>query len=224
MAITEFPPTELADEDGLIGVGGDLEVESLLLAYRSGIFPWPADENLLLWFSPPQRALIFLDQLHLPRSLLKAKRKAPFEFRFNHNFKAVITACAEMTHRGEQRGTWITSDMLQAYCDLHRAGFAHSVEAYQNKKLVGGVYGVNIGRMFAAESAFYRAENASKLAFLELIAKLREHGVQWIDCQQLTPFSLTFGAREVSREQYLEMLTKALPGPQLKPGLAGTGT
>lgn len=216
MAITEFPPTDLADEDGLIGVGGDLEVESLLLAYRSGIFPWPADENLLLWFSPPQRAVIFLNQLHLPRSLVKAKRKAPFEVRFNYNFRAVIEACAELTNRGEQRGTWITSDMLDAYCDLHQAGFAHSVEAYQNKKLVGGVYGVNIGRMFAAESAFYRAENASKLAFIELIERLRKHGTEWIDCQQLTPFSSAFGAREVSRESYLEMLTKALPGPQLK--------
>jgi len=206
MAIISFPDIELADENGLLAMGGDLEVESLLLAYKSGIFPWPFDETVLVWFAPPRRALLFLDEFHPSKSLLRENKKAAFTIRIDHDFESVIRNCAELKNRGRQRGTWITEDMIEAYTEFHRAGYAHSIECYQGEKLIGGMYGVAIGRMFAGESMFYRQPNASKLCMLHLVELLKAKGVKWIDCQVMTPFLKAFGAREVTRKQFMELL------------------
>lgn len=210
MAIVKFPALESADEDGLLAVGGDLEVESLLTAYRGGIFPWPVDEHTLLWFAPPERAVIMLDLFHVSRRLARALRKEPFTTTVDQAFREVITRCAEVKNRGEQHGTWITEEIVDAYCELHRQGFCHSVESWRDGELVGGIYGVQIGHYFAAESSFYRATDASKAAMCRLVDYLRSQGITWFDCQVLTPFSSSFGATEVPRAKFMQMLRAAL--------------
>lgn len=210
MTVISFPPIESADEDGLLAVGGDLAVESLLKAYRSGIFPWPVDEHALLWFAPPSRAIIMFDELHVSRRLVRSLRANPFEHTIDNAFAEVTSRCAEVKNRGDQNGTWITSQVASAYCEMHRQGHCHSVESWRNGELVGGIYGVKIGRYFAAESSFYRAPDASKAAMCHLVSWLAAQGVTWLDCQVITPFSSSFGAREVLRADFMEMLRKAL--------------
>ena len=210
MPVLSFPPVNMADDDGLLAVGGDLELESLLCAYRSGIFPWPTDDQALLWFAPPRRAVLFVDEFHTPRRLERALRKAPFSCSMDTAFRDVISRCAEVTNRGEQRGTWITDDIIEAYCRLHTAGFCHSIETFLHGELVGGMYGVQIGRFFAAESSFYRVSDASKAAMCHLISHLKARGIPWLDCQVLTPFSRSFGAREIPRTEFMRLLGEAL--------------
>ncbi len=210
MTVISFPPIDSADEDGLLAVGGDLAVASLLKAYRSGIFPWPVDEHALLWFAPPIRAVLMFDELHVSRRLGRSLRAHPFEHSVNSAFSEVISRCAEVKNRGDQNGTWITPDVINAYCDMHRQGYGHSVESWRNGELVGGIYGVKIGRYFAAESSFYREPDASKAAMCHLISWLSEQGLTWLDCQVITPFSSSFGAREVSRAEFMGMLRSAL--------------
>ncbi len=210
MAISKFPPIEDADDDGLLALGGDLEVESLLLAYRSGIFPWPLHPKLLAWFAPPRRTLLFLDRIHIPRSLKKAQKKAGWTFAFDRDFQGVISACASLTNRGSQGGTWITPGMVAAYTALHHAGHSHSIECYENQELAGGLYGVSIGGMFAGESMFYRRPNASKAALVHLCGFLRERGAEWIDCQVMTPTVKSLGAVEVERSEFMQLLQEAI--------------
>lgn len=210
MSIIEFPPVESADEDGLLAIGGDLEVESLLLAYKSGIFPWPINDGLLAWFSPPERAVLFVDEFHVSRSFKRLINQARFTTKIDSAFKQVISSCAEITNRGDQDGTWIIPDIISAYSRLHELGFAHSFETYLDDKLVGGIYGVRIGDFFAAESSFYREPNASKFAMLNLVEYLKSAGISWFDCQVLTPFSESFGAREIPRAEYIELLNQSL--------------
>jgi leucyl/phenylalanyl-tRNA--protein transferase len=210
MAVVEFPHVSEADEQGLLAIGGDLEIESLLLAYTNGIFPWPYDETTLAWFAPPQRAIIRIDEFHVQSRLARRLKHSPFDLRINIDFKGVITKCAELRNRGMQSGTWITAEMVRAYCNLHAAGFCHSFEAYQSGELVGGLYGVQIGRFFAAESSFFRVSNASKAAMCHLVEYLRNSGISWFDCQVLTPFSEGFGAREISRDEFMQLLSAAL--------------
>jgi leucyl/phenylalanyl-tRNA---protein transferase len=212
MAIRQFPPVESADEYGLLAVGGDLEVDSLLLAYREGIFPWPVSRRYLTWFAPAERALLFLHRLHLPRSVQKLRRKNIFRFAIDQNAAAVIAKCAELKNRGEQRGTWITPAIQAAYLELHRAGYCHSFEAYAGDTLVGGLYGVSVGAMFAGESMFYRRANASKLALCFAADFLRAHGVAWIDCQVMTPLVQQLGAVLVPRAEFMRLLMQALRG------------
>jgi leucyl/phenylalanyl-tRNA--protein transferase len=207
MAIVEFPPLETADEDGLLAVGGDLEPESILLAYANGIFPWPLDEKLLAWFAPPERAVLFLEDFHVGRSLKKALRREGFTYSVDTAFSHVISNCAEVKNRGEQGSTWITEELRQAYIKLHSRGFAHSFETYLGDALVGGIYGIQLGRFFAAESSFYRRDNASKAAMIYLVEYLREQGITWFDCQVLTPFSASFGAREIPRSDFMQLLS-----------------
>lgn len=209
MTILEFPPVDLADDDGLIGVGGDLDCDSLLLAYRSGIFPWPFHEHLLAWFAPPTRAVIFLDEFHISTSLRKVLRRGSFTYRRDSQFAVVMQRCAEVINRGDQRGTWITNGMVSAYTTLLERGYCHSFEAYQGDELVGGLYGVQIGRYFAAESSFFRVPNASKVAMVFMANYLREQGCTWFDCQVLTPFSESFGARGIPRSEFMELLRVA---------------
>jgi len=206
MVIAQFPPLETADEYGLLAIGGDLDVESLLLAYRSGIFPWPVDSRTLAWFTPPERTLLFLDEFRISRSLEKERRKTTLRFGFDAHFPAVIHACAELKNRKMQSGTWIIPQMIEAYIELWKAGYAHSIEAHDGDKLVGGLYGVSIGGMFAGESMFYRQPNASKLCMCHLVSYLKEQGVEWIDCQVMTPFLKSLGAREVERRKFIKML------------------
>jgi leucyl/phenylalanyl-tRNA--protein transferase len=210
MVITRFPPVNRADPDGLLAIGGDLEPMSLVLAYQSGIFPWPVDGETLAWFAPPQRAIILLEEFHIPRRLKRTLAKAPFEHHMDRDFHGVITRCAELSNRGEQDGTWITEDIISAYCELFEHGYCHSFETYLDGKLVGGVYGVQIGSFFAAESSFFRITDASKSAMCFMADHLQRTGVTWFDCQVLTPFSLSFGAKEIDRERYMELLATAL--------------
>ncbi len=211
--IVEFPSVETADpESGMLAFGGDLEVASLELAYRSGIFPWPSSENEpILWFAPPRRAILEFDSLHIPKRLVRALKKDLFTFKVNNNFQQVITACANNQNRKNQSGTWITSSMISAYINFHNAGFAHCFETYNaGGKLVGGMYGVLIGKYFAGESMFYLENNASKFTLLNAASHLKNLGLTWMDIQMLTPLLTSFGAVEVPRPIFMKKLHKAL--------------
>jgi leucyl/phenylalanyl-tRNA--protein transferase len=210
MTIEAFPPVETADEDGLLAIGGDLEPASVLLAYRSGIFPWPISARTLAWFAPPERGVLFLDEFHISRRLRDELKKGRFTTKVNADFVGVINRCAEVKNRGTQRSTWITRPMREAYTELNRLGFAHSFESYANDVLVGGLYGIQIGRFFAAESSFFRVSNASKIAMIRLAEHLKEQGIGWFDCQVLTPFSESFGARSIPRQEFMQLLDSAI--------------
>ncbi len=206
MVVEAFPPVDLADEYGLLCVGGDLEVETLCLAYQSGIFPWPiAGIDQLTWFAPPVRAVLFLKELHISRSLKKYLSASSFTYRIDHDFPGVIAGCAQAKNR-KDRGTWISKEIQDAYSALYRAGYAHSVECYEGGELVGGLYGVSIGGFFAGESMFYRKPNASKAAFIYLVDYLSSRGIDWIDCQVMTPHFKSLGAREILRADYMVLL------------------
>lgn len=210
MAIVEFPPVELADQYGLLAVGGDLEIETLLLAYRNGIFPWPLNRQLLAWFAPPERAIIELADFHMPKSLHRVINRGQFRTTINSDFSGVIKGCAAAKNRKGQRGTWITPAMIAAYQNLHKVGFAYSVEVWNSDLLVGGLYGVRLGSFVAAESMFYRETNASKIALCALVEDLRQQGVSWFDVQVLTPTTEMFGAREISRGEFQTRLDECL--------------
>jgi leucyl/phenylalanyl-tRNA--protein transferase len=206
-----FPPPELADENGLLAVGGGLSSRRLLDAYRSGIFPWPLGSSSMpmLWFSPDPRFLLFPEELHVSRSLRAALRSDRFQLRVDWAFEAVIRGCAAAP-RPEQEGTWISPEMIAAYVELHRLGHAHSFESWEGEVLVGGVYGIAMGRAFFAESMFYDEPNASKVALIGMVRTLGGRGYRFIDCQQETAHLARFGARAVAREEFLERLTRAL--------------
>jgi leucyl/phenylalanyl-tRNA--protein transferase len=223
MPVLRFPDPRDADEDGLLALGGDLHPETLRMAYRQGIFPWPHDDLPLLWFSPPRRAILSFDRLHVPKSLAKERRKERFTFTIDRAFERVITSCRRAP-RPDQEGTWITPEMVRAYVQLHRLGDAHSVEAWdENGELAGGLYGVDVGGVFAGESMFYRQPYASKLCLLHLIDHLTERGSTWIDIQMMTAHFQALGAHEVPRERFLAMLAegqkegRALFGPDAQP-------
>lgn len=210
MRTVQFPPVDTADQDGLLMVGGNLDVDTLISAYQQGIFPWPLYDDLLTWFAPPKRAVLFIKDHHIPRRLKRQIRRSEHHFAVNLNFSEVIEMCASSKNRKGQFGTWITRDLVRAYNALHQAGYAHSFECYRDTKLVGGVYGVWLGRMFAGESMFYREPNASKLAFCFMLEKLQEKGVGWMDCQVMTPLLRSFGAKEILRSDFGKMLEWAI--------------
>jgi leucyl/phenylalanyl-tRNA--protein transferase len=207
MASIHFPDPRTASPEGIVAIGGDLEPETLLAAYRQGIFPWPVEGLPLLWFCPPDRGVLDFDHLHIPRSLVRARRFVPFRFTIDKAFSAVIRACAEAP-RPDQGGTWITPEIEGAYTRLHRLGVAHSIEAWDGSDLIGGVYGVEVDGAFAAESMFYRRSNASKLAVLHLIDHLRSRGLDWMDIQVLTPHLARLGARAIDRDEFLLRLRR----------------
>jgi leucyl/phenylalanyl-tRNA--protein transferase len=205
VAIAEFPPISNCNEDGLLAIGGDLEIPSLLLAYKNGIFPWPYNEEYpLCWFSPDPRGVIKYKNLHISKSLKKIIKQRKFDIKYNHNFEAVIHGCANAKNRNDRGETWITQQMIQAYIDLFYAGFAFSVEAYQNEKLVGGVYGVRIGTIVSGESMFYTVSNASKVCLIFLIEKLHSDGIDLLDTQMVTPVTKQLGAIEISRKEFFK--------------------
>ena len=187
-----------------------MEVLSLLLAYRQGIFPWSTYGDMLTWFAPPDRALLFLEDVHFSKSFSKFLKTQPYHIRINTNFAEVISRCQEVINRGEQDGTWITDEIVDGYTGLHQAGFAFSVEAYLKDSLVGGLYGVSINGMLAGESMFYREPNASKVCLAFLIERMRQHTIPWLDCQVMTDNLESFGAREVRRDIFMKLLKEQL--------------
>jgi leucyl/phenylalanyl-tRNA--protein transferase len=209
-----FPPSDHA-EDGLLAIGGDLSAERLLLAYRSGIFPWYDDDLPILWHSPDPRCVLVIDRLHIGRTLRRFMAKRRYDIRFDHAFERVIQAC-KTTPRGGQDGTWITDDMERSYVRLHAMGYAHSVEAWDRGELAGGLYGVSLGRMFFGESMFSWQSNASKVALVSLAERLAKWGFPIIDAQVATPNTLAMGAEEWPRERFLECLDDALDHPTRK--------
>lgn len=207
MAIIQFPDPRTASPEGIVAIGGDLHPESVLAAYRQGIFPWPVEKLPLLWFCPAERGVLDFSALHVPRSLRGARRRSGLRFSIDTAFRDVIRGCAD-TRRPGQQGTWITPAVIQAYVRLYDLGIAHSVEAWAGDALVGGAYGVDVDGAFAAESMFYRRPNASKLALLYLIDRLRARGLDWIDVQTLTPHMGRLGARLVGRDEFLDRLQR----------------
>ena len=194
-------------QDDIVAVGGELDPETLVRAYRHGIFPWPVEGLPLLWFCPRERAILELAQVHVGRSLARARRRSTLRFTVDAAFPAVIAACAESPRPG-QESTWITPPILGAYTRLHALGVAHSVEAWQGDALVAGVYGVDVDGAFAAESMFHRESDASKLALLHLVDVLRAGGLDWLDVQVMTPHLERFGARTIPRREFLARLAR----------------
>jgi leucyl/phenylalanyl-tRNA--protein transferase len=207
-----FPPPEGASADGLVAVGGDTRPERLVLAYSQGIFPWPHQGLPLLWFSPDPRFVIPLDRAHVGRSLRKRVRAEPYEVRVDSAFEAVLDGCSS-TPRPGQDGTWITDEIRSGFCALHERGIAHSIEAYQDGQLVGGLYGVAIGKSFCGESMFAHAPDASKIATVSLLGNLAAWGFHFVDCQVYTDHLARFGAVQVPRLKFLEALRHAVAEP-----------
>ncbi len=211
-----FPSPEEATPEGIVASGGNLSPGMLLSAYRQGIFPWFADEDPILWWSPDPRCVLTTDRLHVSRSMSRILRKEQFRITFDASFPEVVSACAEAPRPG-QNGTWITEEMQDAYVRLHRLGFAHSVEAWHEGTLAGGLYGLSLGRCFFGESMFSREPNASKAAFIALVTTLRDREFRLIDCQVANPHLLSLGAEEIPRRDFLDLLRRELDrGPTLR--------
>ena len=205
--VTLFPnPLEAVDE-GLLAVGGDLSEERLLNAYSRGIFPWYGQDDPILWWSPNPRLIMYLDDFKLTKSLARVIRNSGYEVRIDTNFEAVMRGCMD-SPRGEQEGTWISEEIIEAYVRLHEDGYAHSFETYLDGELIGGLYGVSIGRVFCGESMFANKSNASKVAYATLIEYLKNADYSFIDCQVPTNHLKSLGAVEVSREEFLKMLAE----------------
>jgi leucyl/phenylalanyl-tRNA--protein transferase len=202
-----FPDPELAEEDGLLGVGGDLSPARLLLAYSNGIFPWFSKGEPIMWWSPDPRCVLRPEKLKISTSLRQALKKASYEVRFDTCFADVIRQCSAAKRKG-QRGTWITRDMQEAYLLLHELGYAHSTEVFMDGELAGGLYGVSIGGTYSGESMFHLRPEASKIALYHLVQRLKQWGCPLIDCQVTNQHLLNLGAEEMPRKDFLKQLTK----------------
>lgn len=203
-----FPPVDGA-EDGIVAVGGDLSPERLLLAYRLGIFPWFNEDDPIIWHSPEERFILFLDDLHISKSMRRVLNSNKFKITFDTDFAFIIQQCAQIK-RKDENGTWITNDMIEAYTELHELGFAHSVEVWQDDNIVGGLYGVSVGKCFFAESMFHIATNASKFAIIKLVELLKHKNFHFIDAQVYTEHVSTLGAKELPRDQFMRLLQDGL--------------
>ena len=202
-----FPPVSDALEDGLLAIGGDLSTERLLLAYHSGIFPWFNEDEPPMWWSPDPRFVLFPDELKVSKSMKQVLKSGRFEFRVNTAFEQVINNCKNVYREG-QGGTWIGDDVVHAYIALHKAGYAHSAEAWYNGVLVGGLYGLLLGKAFFGESMFAHQSNASKFAFINWVGALQQQGVQLIDCQVYTEHLESLGARMITRDYFIAMVNE----------------
>ena len=199
-----FPNPELAEEDGLLAIEGDLSSKRLLLSYQNGIFPWFGDDTPILWYSPHQRFVLFPSEVKISKSMRQVLKNHPFKITYNQAFEKVILACAE-AKRTEQDGTWITQEMQEAYINLHQSGYAHSIEVWENEELVGGLYGVLINKVFCGESMFAKKSNASKIALIWLC---QNANINLIDCQIHSAHLEKMGARIVERKEFMEYLNR----------------
>lgn len=213
----DFPDPRDTMAEGVLAVGGHLDCGTLYTAYSRGIFPWPHPDYPLLWFSPEQRGILEFKDFHLPRSFERFLRQHENEFQFtlDHAFSQVVRECAKQPRPGQQ-GTWILPSMLQAYIDFHEAGYAHSLEVWQNQQLIGGIYGVFVKGVFSGESMFYKRTNASKLALYHLVQLLKSWGCEWLDIQMVTPITESFGGKYVTREEFLQKLQRSQTETQNK--------
>ena len=208
----KFPPPHLARGDGLLAAGGDLSRKRLLLAYSMGIFPWYSESEPILWWSPDPRLVLYPNEIMVSKSLKKIIKNKIFSVTIDQAFNQVINCCAKVRLQKNEE-TWIDEDMIKAYCGLHESGFAHSVEAWYEGELAGGLYGVSLGKFFSGESMFTRVNNASKVAFVFLVEYLKKLSFDIIDCQVSTEHLINFGAREIPRKDFLKQLEKALRFP-----------
>tara|TARA_B110000967_G_scaffold5330_1_gene5294 strand:+ start:1299 stop:1940 length:642 start_codon:yes stop_codon:yes gene_type:complete len=204
---TTFPATENTDENGILALGGDLSSERLLEAYRNGIFPWYNEGEPIIWYCPNPRMVLFFDRLKVSKSMRKIIKKQVFTITFNTCFEEVIQACKSID-RKEGFDTWITEDMQKAYLNLHKKGIAKSVEVWQNEKLVGGLYGIDLGTVFCGESMFSRVSNASKVGFVYLVEKLKKEQYKLLDCQVYNEHLASLGAEEINRDVFLKILQR----------------
>jgi leucyl/phenylalanyl-tRNA--protein transferase len=204
-----FPPAHLAEPDGLLAMGGDLSTERLLLAYRNGIFPWYEGEHIL-WWSPDPRFVLFPDELKISKSIKPLLNRNEFVFTSNKAFSEVIRHCKKTTRSG-QDGTWITNEIEKAYNKLHELGHAHSAEVWKEDKLIGGLYGIKMGKAFFGESMFSTVSNASRFAFIKYVQQLKQEGIQLIDCQVYTEYLESFGAKMIDRKEFISMLKELIP-------------
>ena len=200
-----FPTVDQANYEGVLAVGGDLSIARLLLAYRSGIFPWFNPDEPIMWWAPPERMVLFFEDLKISKSMRNILNRNTFKVTFNTAFEEVIHNCKEI-YRPDQGSTWITNEMQQAYINLHKLGFAKSVEVWQNDKLVGGLYGVDLGHVFCGESMFSLVSNASKVAFISLAKQLKEQNYRIIDCQVYNDHLASLGCTEISRTNFMYVL------------------
>ena len=200
-----FPPVSQANCDGILAIGGDLSSERLQLAYKSGLFPWFEQGEPIMWWSPNPRMVLFLDELVISKSMRSILNRNIFTVTLNQNFRDVISNCQNIKRDG-QNGTWITNDMIEAYCKLHELGIAKSVEVWQNEKLVGGLYGIDLGHVFCGESMFSLVSNASKVAFIALVNQLKTANYKLLDCQVYNPHLESLGCREIDRTDFMEIL------------------
>lgn len=207
-----FPHPSLADQSGLLAVGGDLSVDRLLQAYANGIFPWFSKEDPIMWWSPDPRMILFPNELKVSKSFRQTLRNKNYEIKFDENFELIIKECAQSQRNGEP-GTWITEAMIQAYIELHNQGYAHSVEVYMDNELAGGLYGISIGAAFFGESMFFRVSDASKIALWHLVEKIKEWDFKFIDAQMDTDHLKRLGAKNILRETFLNLLNDALKFP-----------
>jgi leucyl/phenylalanyl-tRNA--protein transferase len=200
-----FPPVSEANADGILAIGGDLSPERLQLAYSSGIFPWFEEDQPIIWWSPNPRMVLFLEDLVVSKSMLNILNRNIFKVTFNQDFRAVISYCQQVKRDG-QTGTWITNDMIEAYCKLHELGIAKSVEVWQDNQLVGGLYGVDLGHVFCGESMFSLVSNASKVAFIALVNHLKINNYRLLDCQVYNDHLASLGCVEIEREDFMKIL------------------
>lgn len=203
-----FPPAYLADEYGRLAIGGDLAPERLLLAYQSGLFPWFNPDEPIVWWSPDPRFVLFPDELKVAKSMRPIFNQNKFTYSFDQHFRTIITTCRQERLMDDGSGTWITDTMVEAYCRLHELGFAHSVEVFKDGEIVGGLYGISLGKVFFGESMFAKVSNASKAGFITLVNSLKEQGFWLIDCQQETNHLRSLGGVNISRQYFLELMEK----------------
>jgi len=199
-----FPPAELADENGIIAIGGDLSPERLLNAYSNGIFPWYNEGEPIIWWSPDPRLVLFTDELHISKSMKKLLKRNEFVVTFNKSFEKVIENCS--LPRVYEKSTWIHKEMIDAYIRLHKLGYAISVEVWKNNNLIGGLYGIGMGKCFFGESMFFFEKNASKFGMIKLTQKLESIGVPCIDCQVRTEHLVSLGAKEIPRKEFIGLI------------------
>ncbi|MGM0424745.1 MAG: leucyl/phenylalanyl-tRNA--protein transferase [Thermodesulfobacteriota bacterium] len=209
----DFPDPAREDVDDLLAIGGDLSPQRLISAYSKGIFPWFSQDSPILWWSPDPRMVLFPSELHIPRRLQRTLAQGRLQVSLNLDFQAVITSCASVKRKGSA-GTWIVPSMIQAYTKLHQLGYAHSLEVWDQESLAGGIYGVALRRAFFGESMFHRVTNASKVALVYLARRLQEQGFYFLDCQQSSRHLQGFGARDISRKSFLQLLKKAQQEPE----------